>query len=143
MKRLGYVFFKYAFALLFFATAIGKLLDNRGFAEVIGTYQLGIPESMLLPLALSVSFFELFIAYRIIKEKGQVLNSVILILNHLGYTILAIVTLDRGIALDNCGCFGVFLQRPLTQQTVWEDAFLVALSIIFLMLTRARPKKLF
>ena len=131
MKRLGYLFFKYAFALLFFATAIGKLLDNRGFAEVIGTYQLGIPENFLLPLALSVSFFELFVAYNIWREKWQKANAVILILNHLGYMTLAIVTLNRGIQLDNCGCFGVFLQRPLTQQTVWEDGMDGAIVCLF------------
>ena len=36
--------------LLFTATGLAKLLDNRGFAEVITSYQLGLPGRLLLPL---------------------------------------------------------------------------------------------
>jgi uncharacterized membrane protein YphA (DoxX/SURF4 family) len=46
---------RYFLGVLFMATGIGKLLDNRAFAQVIATYQLAIPESLLLPLALSIA----------------------------------------------------------------------------------------
>ena len=33
--------FRYFLGLLFISTGIGKLLDNRGFAQVIASYKLG------------------------------------------------------------------------------------------------------
>ena len=42
----------------------------------------------------------------------------------------AVITLWRGLALANCGCFGVFLARPLTRQTVLEDVVMLGLSLL-------------
>lgn len=39
---------RFFFALLLLASAVGKLLDIRGFAAVLGTYQV-FPETLLLP----------------------------------------------------------------------------------------------
>ena len=44
------VFLRLFLGLLFTATGLAKLLDNRGFAEVIASYQLGLPGLLLLPL---------------------------------------------------------------------------------------------
>jgi uncharacterized protein len=46
--RIIYIVTRYSLGLLFLATGIGKLLDNRGFAQVIETYQLGIPDPVSL-----------------------------------------------------------------------------------------------
>ncbi len=119
------------FATLFITTGVGKLLDNRGFSEVILTYQLGIPAELALPFGVAFSLFELWLGLRVARNIGQTQNGLMAIALHLGYTSLAVITLARGIALENCGCFGVFLKRPLTYQTVIEDLVLVALSIVF------------
>jgi len=42
------------------------------------------------------------------------------------------ITLWREIEIANCGCFGVFLARPLTAQTVAEDAAMLGLSLLVL-----------
>ncbi|MBC8645596.1 MAG: hypothetical protein H7X85_00410, partial [Thermoanaerobaculia bacterium] len=42
----------------------------------------------------------------------------------------------RGIAVPNCGCFGVFLARPLTWGTVLEDGGMVAASLALAALAR-------
>lgn len=127
---------RYFLGLLFVATAIGKLLDNRGFAHVIDTYQLGIPNSALLGLALIISLLELLIGINILI--GRALNSSVLATLgfHLGYASLAFVTLFRGIALSNCGCFGVFLARSLKWSTVGEDLVLAGISLICWILLR-------
>ncbi|MGH9896623.1 MAG: MauE/DoxX family redox-associated membrane protein, partial [bacterium] len=54
---------------LFLATGIAKLLDNRGFAQVIATYELAIPEPGLLPLALGVSLLELAVGINILRGR--------------------------------------------------------------------------
>jgi hypothetical protein len=130
-KSQVYVFFKWGFGLLVLAAAIGKLLDNAGFASVIATYQFGLPEGILLPLALSVSLTELVLALYILKDCNPKRSGVFLILMHLGYTLLAVVSNLRGIDIPNCGCFGVFLGRPMTWQTVIEDVVLTVLSVGF------------
>ncbi len=114
-------------------TAIGKLLDNRGFAKVIETYQFDLPKAILLPFALLISLTELYFAIQIFRNNHPKLNAWFAILSHFGYTVLAIVTLSRGIQLQNCGCFGVFWARPMTNQTVVEDATLLLISVLFLL----------
>ncbi len=122
---------KILFIFLLLATAIGKLLDNRGFAEVILTYQFGIPFELALPLGLFVSLFELALALALILNINHRRNGFLLTLMHVGYTGLAVTALSRGLNLTNCGCFGVFWQRTLTWQTVFEDLFLTAISFLF------------
>ena len=135
-----YRILQWLFILILLSTSLGKLLDNSGFAEVIGTYRLGIPEHYLLPLALSVSLAELFFAIRLYLEKQQLLNAWALVFIHAGYLSLAAITLLRGIALQNCGCFGVFLARPLTQQTLVEDSVLTALALLFVWVVKRLDK---
>lgn len=107
------------FILILLSTSLGKLLDNSGFAEVIGTYRLGIPEHYLLPLALSVSLAELFFAIRLYMEKQQLLNAWALVLIHAGYLSLA---------------------RSLTQQTLVEDSVLTALALLFVWVVKRLDK---
>ena len=131
MTKTAYFVLRAFFILLLLTTALGKLLDNRGFAAVIDTYQFGIPEPLLLPLALGVSLFELGLASSIILGAYLRQCAILTILMHLGYTLMAIITNFRGIEILNCGCFGVFLARPMTWFTVVEDLILTALSVAF------------
>ena len=49
-----------------------------------------------------------------------------------------LVSLWRGLAIANCGCFGVFLARPLTSQTAIEDAMMLGMSMLVLWTTNSR-----
>ncbi len=129
---------RYFLGLLFVATAVGKLLDNRGFAHIIDTYQLGIPNSALLGLALSISLLELLIGINILRGRSLRMNILATLGFHLGYASLAFVTLLRGITLSNCGCFGVFLARSLKWSTVGEDLLLALISLVCWLLVRKR-----
>ena len=125
---------KVFFILLLLSTAIGKLLDNRGFAEVIVSYQFGLSTSVALVLGLAVSLFELFLAMALIRGVYLRCCGILLILMHAGYALLAITSIARSLNLTNCGCFGVFWQRPLNWGTVVEDLVLMGLSILFYVL---------
>ena len=136
--KVVYLILKYFFAVLVIATGIGKLLDNRGFADVILTYQFGIPHPLAMVLGLAVSLFELFLGIFILLEKNQNRNAILLILMHFGYVLLAAVSNIRELNLLNCGCFGVFWGRPLTWWTVVEDLILVVFSFVFYYLNRTK-----
>lgn len=126
-----YLILKWFFALLVIGTGIGKLLDNRGFADVILTYQFGLSHDLAMVMGLGVSLFELTLGIFILQEKRQKLNGILLILMHFGYVLLATISNIRGLNLTNCGCFGVFWGRPLTWATVVEDIVLMLMSYVF------------
>src|SRR5262245_47516579 len=119
------------FCVLMLTTALGKLIDNRGFAAVIATYQFSIPEPLLLPLGLVVSLVELAIGLAILTGLRLRNAAQLTVFVHVGYLALAVITNLRGIKLTNCGCFGVFLARPMSWTTVIEDAILLLLSLGF------------
>jgi hypothetical protein len=119
------------FIILMLATGIGKLLDIPGFAKVIEAYQIGLSSYFAIAIGFSLAMFEFQLGVHLIRKPESVLSGFLLTFMHLGYTALAIITLARGIPIENCGCFGVFLARPMTIQTIFEDLFLVLLSALF------------
>jgi hypothetical protein len=121
---------------LFTATGLAKLLDNRGFAQVIASYQPGLPDPALLALGLLISLAELGIGANLLRGHRLRSNLWATLVFHLGYAALAAITLWRGIMIDNCGCFGVFLARPLSWGTVVEDCALAAVSALAVWLSR-------
>lgn len=130
-QSLSYKALKYFFIVLLLSTSIGKLLDIPGFADVIMTYKFGISGILATGLALAIALFELELAFFIIRKPLSKFIGPILTLMHSAYTVLAIITLSRGIEIENCGCFGVFLARPMTGVTIIEDLILTGLSAMF------------
>ncbi len=114
---------------VFLATAFGKLLDNRGFAQALGDYRL-FPAPLLLPLGLAVSLAELAVAAGLAHPASVRPAALGALALGLGNALLLSLTLVRGIALENCGCFGAFLARPLTAWTPLEDVALAALAVM-------------
>jgi uncharacterized membrane protein YphA (DoxX/SURF4 family) len=142
IARIAFIACRYFLGLLFVATGLGKLLDNRGFAQVLDSYQLGIPDAVLLPLGLSISLLELLIGLNILRGRALSVNVLATLVFHLTYAALALITLQRGIPLTNCGCFGVFFARPLMRSTVIEDLILAAISLVcWLLLRRQQVEK--
>lgn len=135
--------FRYFLGLLFLSTGIGKLLDNRGFADVIASYKLGLPHGFLLPIGLAFSLVELWVGINLLRGRALPTNALLTLIFHLGYASLAAMTLYREISLTNCGCFGVFWARPLTRMTVVEDLLLagISLSYYLLLLKSAKSKR--
>lgn len=130
--------------LLFLATGVGKALDLRGFADVVASYRVGLEGPWLLGVAILVTAAELVIAAGLLGRRATRACLLATLLAHLAYAALAAVTLARGIALANCGCFGVFLARPLSGRTVVEDLVLATISAVAVFLwsraERARPR---
>jgi hypothetical protein len=114
-------------ALLHAAAAIGKALDLRGFSGVADAYRL-VPPVLLMPGALSLILAEAGVALGLVLPRFRRAAAVAAGTLALVYGAALTVTLFRGIPLENCGCFGVFLARPLTVWSPLEDLVLAALS---------------
>jgi hypothetical protein len=119
---------RWTIGLVLVATGAGKLLDIRGFAEILRSYEI-LPAGSLLPLAVAVPMAELALAFWLFSGRRLVGAGAASAGMHLAYAAWSAAALMRGLSLSNCGCFGVFLARPLTGQTVAEDLVMVALSV--------------
>jgi len=101
-------------------TAVGKLLDVSGFSRVIGTYEV-FSDTILVPLAVLVPVAELLLGAWLFSGRRLFAAATAALAMHVGYAAWAASALERGLKLPNCGCFGVFLTRPLGWATVVED----------------------
>lgn len=128
---------RFGIAAILLTTAVGKLLSLGGFAQVLGTYR-ALPEWALFPLAAAVSVAELLLAAWLLSDRRLRAAALVSAGMHLAYSLGAAATLMRGVAVPNCGCFGVFFARPLTYSTVLEDAGLVAASLTLASISREK-----
>ena len=116
-------------AALHAATGIGKLLDLPGFAAVLGEYRL-LPAALLWPAAMGMTALELGIALGLMlrrwRRRAALAAAALAAVNGA----VLVLTLWRGLALVNCGCFGVFLARPLRWTSPLEDLALVVLALL-------------
>ena len=83
--------------------AIGKLLNNRHFAEVLAQWQL-FPHWSLLPLGVIASLAQLVLGIWLFSGWRLAGAALLSVLFPLGYSIATTITLLRGIRLPDCGC---------------------------------------
>lgn len=116
-------------AALHAATGIGKLLDLPGFAAVLGEYRL-LPAALHWPAAVGMTALELGIALGLMlrrwRRRAALAAAALAAVNGA----VLVLTLWRGLVLGNCGCFGVFLARPLRWTSPLEDLALVVLALL-------------
>jgi len=120
--------------LVLVATGTGKALDIPGFVHVLAAYDL-LPSWGNVFFAYSLLFVELstglcLLTHRWLRPAAWVAVGLhAMLLGAVG------VTLWRGLTIANCGCFGMFLARPLTGQTAAEDAGMLGMSLLVLWTT--------
>lgn len=117
--------------------AIGKLLDNRYFAETLAQWRL-FPSWSLLGLGVLLSVSELLVAVWLFSGWQLAKAALFAVLFHIAYVIGTLITVLRGIRLPDCGCFGIFFSHPLDWVMVFEDAALACLCIGLYFLTRSQ-----
>lgn len=114
--------------VILFATCLGKALDIEGYLRVLETYRT-FPHWSLPIVGCAVLMAEGGLAVWLLSGRHVALVSLFAAFLHFAFTALSAITLLRGIAVPNCGCFGVFLARPLTWGTVLEDVFMIGLCL--------------
>jgi hypothetical protein len=115
--------------------AMGKLLDNRYFAEVLAQWRL-FPSWSLLGLGVLLSLSELLLAVWLFSGWRLPQAAIAAVLFHIGYTAATVITLLRGIHLPDCGCFGILFPHPLNWVMAFEDLGFAALSFVLYLLAR-------
>lgn len=125
-----------ALGALILATGLGKALDIAGFAHVVGTYRFGFGADALLAIAVAIAAIELLLGGWLLSGWRLSRAAAIAMALNAGYFALMSTSLLRGLELDNCGCFGVYLASPLRWYSPLEDAALVALCWLLMRLAR-------
>ncbi|MGE0579088.1 MauE/DoxX family redox-associated membrane protein [Reyranella sp.] len=118
------------------ATGLGKGLDIPGFGEIIATYHLGLADQLLIPIAFVIAVGELVLGGWLLagwRLAAAARGSIAL---NAGYCLLLASALWRGLALENCGCFGVFLASPLRWYSPLESLALAGAAYLLLRLAR-------
>jgi len=118
------------FLLLLLVTGGAKLLDMPGFYGVVAAYR-ALPEVLVPASAWALALTELGLA--IWLAAGRLLRhaALLVVLLHLMYLGWLLAALARGLELANCGCFGVYLARPLSWTMPLEDTALLTLALVF------------
>lgn len=101
-----------------------------GFIGVVDSYQ-SLPAMLITPAAWALMLTELGLALVLLSGRQLVLVAWLLIAMHFMYLIWTTAALVRGLDLANCGCFGVYLPRPLRWYSPLEDLFLMLVAIAF------------
>ena len=117
--------------------AIGKLLDNRHFAEVLAQWRL-FPSWSLLGLGVLLSLSELLVAVWLFSGWRLPVAALLAVLFHVAYVLGTFITVLRGIRLPDCGCFGILFPHPLDWMMVFEDAALAGLCLGLYLLARSK-----
>lgn len=123
-------FLRGLFMLLLASTAAAKLLDMPGFYAIVASYR-SLPDVLIAPSAWALVIAELTLAAWLLWGRYLRHAALLIVLMHLLYLGWLLSALLRGLDLPNCGCFGVYLARPLTWYSPLEDAGLLALALIF------------
>jgi hypothetical protein len=116
-------------AILLLAMAAGQLSDLTGFVDALEAYELG-GRTPAWALAIPIVLAEAVSGVGLIRRGGTVrrVAPAVAVAVAVGWTILGAQAFARGLALDNCGCFGVHLAQPLRWWVLLEDAEFVALA---------------
>ncbi len=122
---------RWVVGLVLLATGTGKALDIPGFAEVLAAYALLPPWGNVI-LAYTLPVIELGTGLCLLTRIRLRPAAWVAVGLHIVLLGAVVVTLIRGLAIANCGCFGVFLARPLSVQTVVEDAVMLGMSLLVL-----------
>jgi hypothetical protein len=117
--------------------AIGKLLDNRYFAEILAQWRL-FPNWSLLGFGVLLSLCELLLALWLFSGWRLAEAALFAVLFHISYVLGTLVTVLRGIRLPDCGCFGILFPHPLDWMMVFQDAALAVLCIGLFFLARSK-----
>jgi hypothetical protein len=117
-------------AVLLLAMAAGQLADLPGFVDVLRDYDIGAaPLTWIIAIGLVVSEASGSALLLGGGTSTKVLGAATALAVTLAWSALAFSAFARGEAIENCGCFGVYLAQPLRWWVLLEDLEFVALGV--------------
>lgn len=119
---------RYFVGFILIATGLGKVLELAGFVTVIEAYRL-VSHRVAVALAYSLPLIELGTGFFLVIGRFLLSGASLAVGLHAVMISAVVITLARGIPVDNCGCFGVFFARPLSYTTLIEDLVMLVMSV--------------
>lgn len=118
-----------ALAALFFTMAAGQLSDLSGFVDIVASYGIGGTTVASLT-ATGLIGGELVAAAGLVSRdhSRRCRAASVAVAVALAWGVMGTQAFARGIALDNCGCFGVHAGQPLRWWVLLEDLEFLALA---------------
>ena len=116
-------------AALFFTMAAGQLSNLSGFIDIVSSYALG-PTTLATLAATALIAGELTAAVGLVSrdQTRRYRAASVAVAVALAWGVVGVQAFARGIALDNCGCFGVHAGQPLRWWVLIEDLEFLALA---------------
>ncbi len=123
---------------LFTMMAAFQLADLPGFVGVLGTFQLGGAGTAWV-LAVALLTGELVSGIWLLGAPGRwpLVPAVVFAVTSVIWSFLATQAFARGLVLDNCGCFGVYLAQPLRWWVLLQDVALLGYATLLIRAARA------
>ena len=113
-----------ALALLVVAMAAGQLGDTGGFADILRSY--AVFGAAAGTLAAAIPIVELVAAAGLLAGRrfGGSLGIAVAVF----WSALGAQAFVRGLTVENCGCFGVYLGQELRWWTLLQDVYVLLLA---------------
>lgn len=125
---------------LFTVMAAFQLAELRGFVGVLETFQLGgAGTAWTLAVVLLAGELVSGLWLLVVPRHRPLVPAVVFALTSVLWSALAAQAFARGLALDNCGCFGVYLAQPLRWWVLLQDAALLGYSALLLRAAARAP----
>lgn len=119
---------RWYFSALLLAMALGQALVFRGFVEILRDFHVGGANAAW---AIGIALFagEVVTAVLLLGRTGwRKAGAAFGLLTTVGWTALAVQAFARGLEVDNCGCFGIYLGQPLRWWVLLQDAWFVGIA---------------
>jgi Methylamine utilisation protein MauE len=121
------------YGLLLAGMAVGQLASLDAFEDALATYELpgGMHWAAVVGLpALEVLAALGLLAPGVLPRPAARTAGVLGIVVAVAWTTLAVQAFARGLAVENCGCFGAYLVQELRWWVLLEDAYLLLLALL-------------
>ena len=118
---------------LFTMMAALQLADLTGFVAVLGTFRLG-GEGVAWALAAVLLAGEVVSGLWLlfVPQYRPLGPAVVFAMTSVLWSALAVQAFARGLAVPNCGCFGVYLAQPLRWWVLVQDGLLLSYAALLL-----------
>jgi hypothetical protein len=120
------------YGLLLTGMAVGQLVSLDAFEDALASYELpGGPHTTAvigLP-ALEVLAALGLLGARMLPRRAGHAAAVLGLVVAVAWTLLTVQAFARGLAVENCGCFGAYLVQELRWWVLLEDGYMVLLAL--------------
>jgi Methylamine utilisation protein MauE len=120
------------YGLLLAAMAVGQLASLDAFEDALSSYELpgGLQTAVVIGLpALEVLAALGLLGARVLPRRAAYAAGLLGLVVAVAWTLLAVQAFARGLAVENCGCFGAYLAQELRWWVLLEDGYLLLLAL--------------